>query len=229
MLISKPLRNNFVGSALTKTCLTYRAVLILKKFTESRSLILKKVFSLIFLLLILTSIGFSQVKDLVQFDQDQNYLVLSTKKIGTMEKELDEVAAKGFRVLYSAPTQQFDMALFLKRDENSIETPFTYKILATSRLSTMKKELNEFAGKGYRFLPRTAIFKEGLFTAEFVTIMERSSNPTTRYEYKLVQGRKEVKVHKEIESAIAEGFQPITMIILGEHVVIMEKEILLKP
>ncbi len=190
---------------------------------------MKKLFLFASLVLLSASLAFAQAKDQIQVDADQNYLVLSTKKISTMEKELDEVAAKGFRVLYSAPTEQWDMALFLRRDEESIKNPATYKILATSRLSTMKKELNEFAEQGYRFLARTAIFKQGFVTAEFVTVMERLANPTTRYEYKLVQGRKETKVHKEIDAAIAEGFQPITMIILGEHVVIMEKEVPLRP
>lgn len=170
----------------------------------------------------------SAQKERVKIDEDQNYLVLSTKKIGTMEKELDEVAAKGFRVLYSAPTQQLDMALFLKRSEGNEENLAAYKILATSKISTMRKELNQFAEKGYRFLPRTAIFKSGFITAEFVTVMERLANPVYRYEYKLIQGRKETKVHKEIEAGIADGYKPITMIILGRHVVVMEKEIPLK-
>lgn len=189
---------------------------------------MKKIFLLSVCFLLIPTLNFSQTKERVQIDDDQNFLVLSTKKIGTMEKELDEVAAKGFRVLYSAPTQQFDMALFLERDGESVKNLATYKILATTKLNTMNKELNEFAEQGYRFLPRTAIFKEGLLTAEFVTVMERLANPTSRYEYKLIQGRKETKVHREIESAILLGYKPITMIILGEHVVVMEKEIPLK-
>ncbi len=189
---------------------------------------MKRVILLILLVLLFIASGFAQKKERVRIDEDQNYLVLSTKKIGTMEKELDEVAAKGFRVLYSAPTQDFDMALFLKKDEESVATPSSYKILATTKIKTMRKELNQFAKKGYRFLPRTAIFKHGFITAEFVTIMERIGEPTHRYEYKLVLGRKETKVHKEIEIAMADGYKPITMIILRKHVVVMEKEIPLK-
>src|SRR5688572_23936414 len=68
-----------------------------------------------------------------------NYLILSTKRIGTMEKELAEAGAKGFRVLYGSPTQSADMALFLQKGES----PVDYKILATARISTMEKELNE--------------------------------------------------------------------------------------
>lgn len=182
---------------------------------------MKKIISLSLLISLLTTFTFAQ--DKVEIDSDQNYLVLSTKKIGTMEKELDEIAAKGFRVLYSAPTQQFDMALFLERTANTVKNPASYKILATTRLSTMEKELDELAEQGYRFLPRTAVFKQGLLTAEFVVVMEKSSDSIIKYEYKLVQGRKELKVHKEIEAAIAKGFQPVTMIILGENVVVMEK------
>ena len=51
----------------------------------------------------------------IKIDDDQNYLVLSTKRIQTMEKELDDVGARGFRVLYAAPTAQYDMALLLTR------------------------------------------------------------------------------------------------------------------
>ena len=63
------------------------------------------------LLLSLTILG--QDKDKfgkILIDDDQSYLVLSTKKIQTMEKELDDVSSRGFRVVYGAPTQQYDMA-----------------------------------------------------------------------------------------------------------------------
>ena len=118
------------------------------------------------LLLSLTTLAVAQDNaktDRVKIDEDQTYLVLSTKRIETMEKELDEVAAKGFRVLYGAPTQQFDMALLLKRVPEAKENPYSNKILATSRNKTMEKELNEVAVKGYRLLPRTIIFKQGVF------------------------------------------------------------------
>jgi hypothetical protein len=158
----------------------------------------------------------------IKIDADQNYLILSTKRIQTMEKELEEVAAKGFRVLYGAPTVSYDMALFLDRVENP-EKSFSYKILATSRNKTMEKELNEHAAKGFRLLPRTIIFKQGLLTAELVTVMERETNANVAYEYKLVEARKEVKLHSKIDAARAEGFNPVTMITLGLNVVVMEK------
>lgn len=142
-----------------------------------------------------------------------------------MEKELDEVAAKGFRVLYGAPTQQYDMSILLKRVADQEAGPYAYKVLATSRLKTMEKELNDLAKQGYQLLPRTIIFKHGFLTAELVMLMERAPKSNKRYEYKLVQGRKEVKIHKEIDQAAPQGFLPVTMIILGENVVVLEREI----
>ena len=161
----------------------------------------------------------------IRFDDDQNYLVLSTKRIQTMEKELDDVASRGFRVLYAAPTAQYDMALLLTRaqQEEGAE-PYRYRILATSRNKTMEKELNEAAREGYRLLPRTIVYKQGFFTAEMVMVMERAPRSNKSYEYKLVRATKETSLHRKIDEAGAQGFVPITMVIIGEHVIVTEKE-----
>jgi hypothetical protein len=184
---------------------------------------MKKYFVSLILLLSFSIPVFSQ--DKLKIDDDQSYLLVSTKRIQTMEKELDEAAAKGFRVLYGAPTQQYDMSILMKRVETPMTEPYSYKVLATSRIQTMEKEMNELARQGYQLLPRTIIFKQGLLTAELVMLMERTPKSNKTYEYKLVQGRKEVKIHKDIDEVGAKGFVPVTMIIIGENVVVMEKEI----
>lgn len=153
---------------------------------------------------------------------DQSYLILSTKRIQTMEKELSETAAKGFRVLYGAPTNQYDMALLLGKVESG-RTPLLYRILATSKISTMQKELNETGREGYRLLPRTIVFKQGFLTSELVMVVERDPSDPVTYEYDLVEANKETKLHTKIEAAMAKGFSPATMITLGQHVVVMEK------
>ncbi len=182
--------------------------------------------SIIFsLICFFTFAGFVFSQDKIKIDDDQSFLVLSTKRIQTMEKELDEVAVKGFRVLYGAPTQQYDMSILLKRVPEAASEPYNYKVLATSRLKTMEKELNDLAKQGYQLLPRTIIFKQGFITAELVMLMESAPKSNKAYEYKLVQGRKEVKIHKEIDKGGEQGFLPVTMIVIGENVVVLEKEI----
>lgn len=188
---------------------------------------MRKIILALMLLLSLAAPAASQDKarmEKVKVDDDQTYLVLSTKRIQTMEKELDEVASRGFRVMYGAPTQQYDMAILLQRIQDAGQPQYSYKILATSRNKTMEKELNQFAGQGYRLLPRTIIFKQGFFTAEMVMIMEREPNSNKSYEYKLVTAGKESKLHKKIDEAIAKGFSPVTMVTIGEHVIVTEKE-----
>lgn len=188
---------------------------------------MKKYIIALFLTLSIAALAFGQDKNArtperVKTAADQNYLILSTKRIQTMEKELGEAAAKGFRVLYGAPTVTFDMALFLERLEQA-EKPYTYKVLATSRNKTMEKELNEQAAQGFRILPRTIIFKQGLLTGEMVTIMEREADSKVAYEYKLVEAGKENKLQSKIDAARAAGFNPITMITLADNVVVLEK------
>ena len=116
------------------------------------------------------------------------------------------------------------MAILLKRVPEAGQSPYSYKILATSRNKTMEKELNEAAGQGYLLLPRTVIFKQGFLTAELTMLMEREPKSTRSYEYKLVSAGKETKFHKKIDEAIAQGFSPVTMITIGDHVIVMEKE-----
>jgi len=191
----------------------------------------KSIFALA-LLLSCAMLGAAQNKDKLpdlKISDDQTYVVLSTKRIQTMEKELDAVAAKGFRVLYGAPTQQYDMAILLNRVQASGGAPYSYKVLATSRFKTMEKEMHEAARQGYRLLPRTAITKTGLLTMELVMLMEREPNSNKGYEYKLITETRETKLHKRIDEAMAQGFVPVTMITMGEHIVVMEKEGVLTP
>ena len=168
---------------------------------------------------------FVSAQDRVKIEADQTYLVLSTKKLQTMELELNEVSTKGFRVLYGAPTNAYDIAVLLKRLDDTKSAPYTYKVLATSLVKTMEKELNENGANGYRLLPRTIAFKPGLLSAELVTLMERAPNSDVKYQYKLVGASREIKLHKLIDAAVTEGYTPSTMIRLGETVVVMEKEI----
>lgn len=105
-----------------------------------------------------------------------------------------------------------------------------YKLLATSKTSTMEKELNQAAGEGFRF--------EGVMggdTAfggkEVVSILGRAvGDSTARYEYKLLATNKTGTMQKEMAEAASNGFvykgQTISDTLFGgrEVLVIMERE-----
>ena len=67
---------------------------------------------------------------------EQRYKLLATARTSTMEKELNEAATHGYRILVGSPTSGNEMAIFLERAGSSVE-PYRYKLLATARTSTM--------------------------------------------------------------------------------------------
>ncbi|MEZ5426239.1 MAG: hypothetical protein R2747_08245 [Pyrinomonadaceae bacterium] len=167
---------------------------------------------------------------LVCFGQDKKsdsppeYKLLATTKTSTMQKEIDETAAQGYRVLMGAPTSGFEMALFLSR-EGTVEEPFRYKLLATTRTGTMQKELNEIAEAGYRLIPSTMVAKKQLFgSTEIVMILELPPKVTKRYEYKLLATSRTSTLQKEVTEAKEAGFVLVGMVSRDEHMVVMEKE-----
>ena len=155
---------------------------------------------------------------------DQKYKLLATTKTSTMQKEMDEVSAQGYRILVGSPTSGSEMAVFLSR-EGTVEAPFKYKLLATTRTGTMQKELNEAAEGGFRLIPSTMIAKAQLLgSVEIVMIMERPPQVSKQYEYKLLATSRTSTLQKEVTEAQTAGFVIVGMVSRGEHMVVMEKE-----
>jgi hypothetical protein len=106
-----------------------------------------------------------------------------------------------------------------------------YKVLATSKTSTMEKELNEAALGGYRF--ETTIGGESAVGGkEVVVVMSRtkSSAKAPRAEYKLLATNKTSTMQKELQEAGGNGFhykgQTVFQTAFGgkEVVVILERD-----
>ena len=84
----------------------------------------------------------------------------------------------------------------------------TYKVLATSKTSTMQKEMQEAGEAGFRFVAvmggETAIGGK-----EVVVLMERTSEASTRYEYRLLATSKTSTLQKELQEASDGGWQAV--------------------
>ena len=170
-------------------------------------------------LLLFNGIGFSQG---LKLEDDQRYLLLATKKMSTMQKELSEAAAMGFRVVAGSPTSGTEMALFLER-QASPQNPYRHKVLATTRTRTMERELNESAREGFKLLPNTMLAKKGMLTGlEIVVVLELPPTPTYSYSYKLLATTRTRTLQKEVTEAQADGFKLVGMVSRNEHIVIME-------
>ncbi len=182
----------------------------------------KNIFASALLLLVTYGVYFGQAK---KSEEDLQYKLLATTKTSTMQKELDETAAKGYRILVGSPTSGSEMAVFLAR-EATPENPYQYKLLATTRTGTMQKELNDAAADGFRLLPRTMIAKAQFITGiiEIVSVLEKPPVVEKKYEYKLLATTLTGTLQKEVTDAQAAGYVIVGMVSRGEHMVIMERE-----
>ena len=168
--------------------------------------------------------SFVQAGDKLKISPDQRYLMLVTTKTSTMQKELDEAAEQGFRIVMGSPTSSWEMAMLLERKAQPPDT-YKYRLLATTRTGTMQKELNDAAKDGYRLLARTMIAKSQILgMVEVVLVLERAPGTDKRYEYKLLGTTSASKLQKEVAEAEADGFVLMGMVSRGSHLVIMEKE-----
>jgi hypothetical protein len=97
------------------------------------------------------------------------------------------------------------MAAFLMTSRVDAATP-EYRILATSKTSTMEKELNEAAEEGSRFLAVSGGDTFALGGGEVVVIMVKDGFPGSR-EYKLLATSRTGTMQDEIQRAGDQGFE----------------------
>jgi hypothetical protein len=176
------------------------------------------------LLTLILTVSASAVAQKSDDEKNPTYMLLATKRTGTMQKEIDEAAGQGYRILTGSPTSGDEMALFMQKTATPA-APYQYKILATTRTGTMDKELNEMAEQGFRLIPSTMIAKKQMIgPVEIVALLERAPNSTFKYQYRLLATTRTGTLQKEVSEAQAAGYVIVGMVSRGEHMVIVEKE-----
>jgi hypothetical protein len=117
------------------------------------------------------------------------------------------------------------------RSEEAAPSRLEYKLLATSKTSTMEKELNQAADAGFRF--EGVMGGETSFGGnEVVSIVSRAvgADAKARYQYKLLATNKTGTMQKEMSQASEAGFvyrgQTVSDTTFGgrEVIVIMERD-----
>ena len=85
-------------------------------------------------------------------------------------------------------------------------TRYEYKTLATSKTSTMEKEMNEAAQAGFAFM--AVMGGETAFGGkEVVIVMGRSSTAPSQVVYKLLAANKTSTLEREMQQTAREGFE----------------------
>lgn len=106
----------------------------------------------------------------------KRYKLLATKKTSTMQKELQEMGDEGFdfcgQTVFESTFGGREVAVILERDTAKQAKRINFRLLATSKTSTMQKELLEAGDGGFRLLGMT-VGKTSFGGSEVLSILSK--------------------------------------------------------
>jgi hypothetical protein len=143
------------------------------------------------------------------------YRVLATNKTSTMESEMREAAAAGFRfggTMGGATAFGGNEVVVVMTRAGGAPQRFEYRLLATTKTSTMQHELQEAAADGFEYKGQS-VFASVFGGKEVVVILEkdREANSKARWEYRLLATSKTSTMQRELSEAGAAGFEYVGM------------------
>lgn len=145
-------------------------------------------------------------------DQRIDYRLMATNKTSTMQEEMNEAADSGFRFAGVMGGQTAiggsEVVVIMSKDQSAGNKPaYEYRLLATSKTSTMQKELQEAGDAGFEYRDQT-VFKSAFGGKEVAVILERDRNTPAagRFEYRLLATKKTSTMQKELMEAGEQGF-----------------------
>jgi len=163
--------------------------------------------------------------------EPDQYLLLATTKTGTMQDEINQAAATGYRALAASRTQGSEVIVVLQRTSDQ----FQYRLLATTRTGTLQKEMNDAAEGGYRVVARAVTTKRGGASltralgnpnpdeGELLILMEKGPEGNSGALYQVLATERTGTLQKEISAAASKGFVLVALVSRGEHLAIMER------
>jgi hypothetical protein len=105
------------------------------------------------------------------------YKLLAANKTSTLEREMQQAGDEGFeykgQTIFESAFGGREVALIMERDTTIPAKRATFKLLATSKTSTMQKELTEVGAGGYSVLGMT-VSKTAFGGSEVVCIMKKT-------------------------------------------------------
>jgi len=145
-----------------------------------------------------------------QQPKDQvDYKVLATNKTSTMQKEMQDAAAAGYRFggVMGGETSFGGSEVVVVMVKGGVKQRFDYRLLATNKTSTMQKEMQEAGDAGYEYRGQT-VFKTMFGGKEVVVILERNNEAPAkdRHEYRLMATKKTSTLQKELADAGEQGY-----------------------
>ncbi|MFN7930156.1 MAG: hypothetical protein U0Y68_19985 [Blastocatellia bacterium] len=145
----------------------------------------------------------------------REFKILTTYKISTLEKEMNQAAKEGYRFFYAAP----NTIAIVARDPKNKTAQYEYKLLGTHKVGTMEKEMNELGATGFSYRA-TSTGAGGL-----TTVFEKKIGmPAAKYETKLVTKLTDTSTNKTIQDMKKSGFELIDISNLGQFLMVLQKD-----
>ncbi|MGH9752561.1 MAG: hypothetical protein ACREA2_07240 [Blastocatellia bacterium] len=168
---------------------------------------IRTTFSLAIFAFLSVNLAFAQSQNApgsVNITPSQEFRFISTKMKSTFEKELNDLARQGFQFARLAnPFDRPGLGGLLAREKEGEGRKYEYKVLATTRLGTMKKELEAAAAEGFE--------SRGIATT--IAVLERPVGESKRrFDYKFVSMEHKKEAQKELDAAVSEGYVPVEMV-----------------
>lgn len=146
--------------------------------------------------------------------QTRSYKILATSKTSTMQKEMQEAGDAGYRfvaVMGGETAIGGKEVVVLVEKASDDKSTYSYRLLATSKTSTLQKELQEAGDAGFHAVGQT-VFESMFGGKETVAIVQKGSGQAVpRYEYKLVATSKTSTLEKELKELADAGYQAIDL------------------
>ncbi len=143
---------------------------------------------------------------------EHDYLLLATNRTSTMETEMQQAADQGyvFADVMGGETSfgGNEVVVVMKRSTTHRNPRYDYRLLATTRTSTMQREMQEAGDAGYVYKGQT-VFDTTFGGDEAVVILERDNEQRmlTPYEYRLLATKRTSTMQDELREAGRAGFE----------------------
>jgi hypothetical protein len=139
------------------------------------------------------------------------FKVLATNRTATMEKEMNSAAQLGLRfgsVMGGDTAGGGKEVVVVMRKPEAPGTLYQYRLLATSKTSTMQRELQDASDAGYTYVGQT-VFETLFGGREVVCILEREDGKRgdAGYVYELLATNRTSTLEKELLNAAGNGFE----------------------
>ncbi|MEJ7608741.1 MAG: hypothetical protein WKF37_21335 [Bryobacteraceae bacterium] len=106
----------------------------------------------------------------------KSYKLLAANKTGTLEREMQSVAEEGFeykgQTVFESAFGGREVSVIMERDKAAPQRKSIYKLLATSKTSTMEKEMKDAGSQGFVVLGMT-VAKTAFGGSEVICIMRQ--------------------------------------------------------